>query len=685
MNTLESNVQYLKGVGPKKALKLKQLGIMTIEDLILNMPRGYEDRSKIALLKNGTNGEKQSFVIEIIGEPMVKRPRKGLSILQVPVRDSSAEGVIVWFNQNYLREKLVSGGKYLVYGKFSLNRFQMQILNPEIQIWKEDYKGSIFPIYSLTEGLSNKELVSITSQALKEYVSLLEFSVPDQYIKKRALPAKSEALLSLHFPENIDSSETARKALAYEELLLMQLGLFKLKEQGDYNSSGISFIMKEEFQSFIEKLSFELTNAQKKVLDEITNDMQSKKRMNRLLQGDVGSGKTIVGIAAMYLAVINGYQAAMMAPTELLSQQHYETVKEALKDYKISIELLTSSVTGKSRESLLENLKRGKVDILIGTHAVIQEMVEFLNLGLAITDEQHRFGVKQRLDLSGKGNSPDVLVMTATPIPRTLALILYGDMDISIIDELPPGRKQIESYAVGLDLEERIFAFVRKQVGEGRQAYIVCPLIDENVQLELVSAEGLYKRISTENFSDCKVGLLHGRMNQKEKDSVMREFKHGSIDILISTTVIEVGVNVPNANTMVVLNSERFGLAQLHQLRGRIGRGEYKSYCILVNRSNSLIARERMRILQSTSDGFVISELDLELRGPGDFFGTRQHGLPELKIANLIRDIDVLKQAQEDALEILAGDRFLASYENIRLKSEIARFLRRVNEEIILN
>ncbi|MDY0256970.1 ATP-dependent DNA helicase RecG [Gudongella oleilytica] len=685
MNKFDTQIQYLKGVGPKKASIFRKMGIMTLGDLLFHLPRAYEDRTKTIKIQEGVIGEKQSFVLEVTGSPTVSRPRRGLSILQVPVRDSTGEAVMVWFNQDYLKKTFSPGQVYIVYGKLSFNRYQVQIQNPDFKLWSPDHVGSVTPIYPLTDGISNNEMKKIVAQALSEINDDIKSVVPKTYSIKRKLPSKLDSLIGIHFPKNLNHAEISRRALAYEELLLLQIGLLWFKNKGGAELEGIKFKNVRGLEKFIIDLPYKLTAAQIRVIQEIISDMTSNKRMNRLVQGDVGSGKTVVSAAAMVLAVLNGYQATMMAPTEILADQHFETLKDLLKNMPIKIGLLKGSMSLKSRESILNQISNGEVDIVIGTHALIQDSVKFKRLGLAITDEQHRFGVRQRIDLSDKGDLPDMLIMTATPIPRTLALILYGDLDISIIDELPPGRKLIETYAVGSDMEDRIFSFIRKQIIEGRQAYVVCPLIEEQEKQDLLSAEKTYERLTSDIFPDFNIGLIHGRMGQAEKEASMRSFKTGEMDILVSTTVIEVGVNVPNANIMLILNAERFGLAQLHQLRGRIGRGKYKSYCILINDSSNSTARERMRILQSTSDGFKISEKDLELRGPGEFFGTKQHGLPQLKAANLLKDMDVLKTAQEDAIQIISQDPELLSEENALIKAYIQDIFRKLQEEIILN
>lgn len=686
MEKLSMSVQYVKGVGPKKYSRLKKLNIYTLLDLFYFIPRDYEDRTNFTALREASLGEKVSLDIEITGHPTIMRPRKNMSILKVPFKDRSGIGNLVWFNQDYLKDKFLIGEKLVVNGKINRIGSELQIVNPVFE--KESSKdkiGRILPIYPLTEGLTNNDIIKIIHNVLKENLDSLEDNLPMDLMQRYRLVGIKEAIRNIHFPKNKNEIIEAKRRLAFEELLTLQLGLFILKNKSYVQNDGIEFPKRNEVHDFIESLPFKLTNAQLKVFDEINFDMENNKQMNRLVQGDVGSGKTIVGVIAMYKAVVSGYQAAFMAPTEILASQHYESLVNFFSGYNIKCELLIGSISNKKKEAILRDLKEGNIDIIIGTHAIIQENVEFNRLGLCITDEQHRFGVKQRAILSQKGNNPDILVMTATPIPRTLALILYGDLDISIIDELPPGRKIIETYAVGTDMIDRINKFVEKQIIEGRQAYVVCPLIEESENLSIEAAEEIYLNMKDNIFKDFNVGLLHGKMNSKDKDSIMESFKNKDLDILVSTTVIEVGVNVPNANIMVIYNAERFGLAQLHQLRGRVGRGEYQSYCILINASNNPVARERMRIMQNSLDGFKISEKDLELRGPGEFFGTRQHGLPELKVANLIQDMEILKIAQKEASNILNLDPNLNNDKYIKIKHNIQTMFNKSLDLLIFN
>lgn len=524
--------------------------------------------------------------------------------------------------------------------------------------------------FNLTQNTLRK-IIENGLQKVQEEGGLQE-TLPEYIIKEYNLESLNKANYEIHFPKEFEDFTRARKRLVFEELLSTQLALLQLKNNNLTDKKGIIFDKNVKMSDLINTLPFNLTKAQLRVLQEIDENMESEKSMNRLLQGDVGSGKTIVAMISAYKAVKSGYQAAILAPTAILATQHLENFQKILNKFNIKCELLISGITKKKKEEILENLKNGDIDILIGTHAMIEENVEFNKLGLVVTDEQHRFGVKQRTKIVEKGYNPDVLVMSATPIPRTLALILYGDLDISIIDELPPNRKTIETFAVTKTMEERVNNFIKKQVDEGRQAYVVCPLVEENEEdNKLKSVLTLYEKYQKEVFPNYKVEYIHGKMRPKEKDDIMNRFKKGDIDILISTTVIEVGVDVPNASIMVIEDAERFGLAQLHQLRGRVGRGEYKSYCILKYNGKGQNTKERMKVMCETNDGFVISQKDLELRGSGDFFGTAQHGIPDFKIANLFTDIDILKLAQELAVSIVKKDAKLEKEENKLLQKTI--------------
>ena len=532
--------------------------------------------------------------------------------------------------------------------------------------------GKIIPIYPLTFSLTQNTLRKIIENGLQKVQEQggLQETLPQYILDEYKLKKINEATKNIHFPEEFEDFKKARKRLVFEELLSTQLALLQLKNNNLTDKKGIKFNQEIHMSDVINSLPFKLTKAQLRVLQEIDENMESDKSMNRLLQGDVGSGKTVVAIISAYKAVKSGYQAAILAPTAILATQHLTNFKKILDKFDIKCELLISGISKKKKEDILERLKNGEIDILIGTHAMLEENVEFKNLGLVVTDEQHRFGVKQRTKMAEKGQKPDVLVMSATPIPRTLALILYGDLDISIIDELPPNRKTIETFAVTKRMEERVNNFIKKQVDEGRQAYIVCPLVEESEEEDndLKAVVTLYETCKKEIFPNYRVEYIHGKMRPKEKDDIMNRFKNGEIDILISTTVIEVGVDVPNASIMVIEDAQRFGLAQLHQLRGRVGRGKYKSYCVLKYNGNGQNTKERMKVMCETNNGFVISQKDLELRGSGDFFGTMQHGIPDFKIANLFTDMDILKLAQEAAVSIEDKDRKLEKEENKLLK-----------------
>lgn len=668
MIDLYKDVKYIKGVGPNRVKLLNKIGIFTLKDLITYYPRTYEDRSKPKNLYECQEGE-EVFVRAIACSRLSDIRLRGRTMQKLLIRDETATAEVMWFNQSYLKNKFEQGKEYGFYGRVSKKYGKIELISPQFDEGNNTKNtGRIIPIYPLTYNLSQNNLRKIMENGIKEVYGNLEETLPNYLLDEYKLEKINKAVKDIHFPENFNDFNTARTRLVFEELLSVQLALLELKNRYMNEEKGIVFDKNVKISDVINSLPFKLTGAQRRVLEEIEGDMESDKTMNRLLQGDVGSGKTVVAMCAAYKAVKSGYQVAIMAPTAILANQHLENFKNILEKFDIKMELLISGITKKKKEEILQRLENGDIDIIIGTHALIEDNVKFKNLGLVVTDEQHRFGVKQRSKIASKGNNPDVLVMTATPIPRTLALILYGDLDISIIDELPPNRKKIDTFAVNKNMTDRVNTFIKKQIDEGRQAYIVCPLVEENEEMDLKSVEKLYETYKTEVFPEYKVEYIHGKLKQKEKDEIMDRFKKGEIDILISTTVIEVGVDVPNSNIMVIENAERFGLAQLHQLRGRVGRGEYKSYCILKYEGKGETVRKRMKVMCDTNDGFIISEKDLELRGSGDFFGTMQHGLPEFKIANLFEDMKILKLAQEAAIKILSKDPKLEDKENMLLK-----------------
>ncbi len=656
MVNLGKEVQYIKTVGPNRAKLLNKLNIYTLGDLITYFPREYEDRSKAKKICECTDGE-ETLIEAVVIARMTEIKTRRMTICKLMIRDETEICTAIWYNQTYLKNIFIPGKKYKFYGKISNKNGRIEIASPTFDAEGETKNtGKIIPIYPLTKNLSQNTLRKIIEVGMGEVYGKLNETLPDEILKRYKLLKNNEAIKKIHFPNELSEFKEARKRLVFEELLIMQLALLYLKSGYKNDKKGIQFNSEVKMEDMIELLPFKLTNAQLRVLEEINKDMESKKNMNRLLQGDVGSGKTAVSMITAYKAVKSGYQVALLAPTAILATQHLESFTEMFEQVGIKCGLLVSSLTSKKKKEVLEKLENGEIDVLIGTHAMIEDNVLFKNLGLVITDEQHRFGVKQRTKIVEKGQNPDVLVMSATPIPRTLGLILYGDLDISIIDELPPNRKKIETFAVRKNMEERVNGFIKKQIEEGRQAYIVCPLVEESEESDLKAVTTLVEKYKNEVFSDYRVECVYGKMKAKEKDAIMQEFKDGNIDILISTTVIEVGVNVPNASIMVVENAERFGLAQLHQLRGRVGRGEYKSYCILKYEGKGQNTIERMKIMTQTNDGFIIAEKDLQLRGTGDFFGTEQHGIPEFKIANLFEDLPILKQVQDLSMKILEED-----------------------------
>ena len=680
MIDLTQSVQYIKGVGPTKVKLLNNLGIYTLEDLITYYPRDYEDRGKPRKIEDLQDGEEALIKAIPASRFHVINVKRNMKICKLLVRDETGTMEIVWYNQQYLKDKFIGGKWYSFYGKVSKKTGTVTMNSPVFDSENESKNtGKIIPIYPLTYKLSQNVLRQIIENGLKMVNGQIEEIIPDNILREYKLIGVNEATNKIHFPKDFEEFKQARQRLAFEELLTMQLLLNNLKNKTIESHNGIQFDENVKMSDIINSLPFRLTKAQLRVLEEIDKDMESNKIMNRLLQGDVGSGKTIVAIISAYKAVKSGYQMAIMAPTSILATQHLQSFTQILEPFGIKCELLISNMTKKKKEEVIEKLEKGEIDVLVGTHSILEENIVFKNLGLVVTDEQHRFGVNQRSVISAKGKNVDTLVMTATPIPRTLGLILYGDLDISSIDELPPDRKKIETYAVTKGMEERINNFIKKQINEGRQCYIVCPLVEENEEINAKSVMEMVEIYKNQVFTEFRVEYMYGKMKQKEKDQIMQEFKDGKIDILISTTVIEVGVNVPNASIMVIQNAERFGLATLHQLRGRVGRGEYQSYCILKYQGHSNTILQRMKVMQDTNDGFVISEKDLELRGTGDFFGTKQHGLPEFKVANLFEDIDTLKQVQLVANKISNEDPNLEKKENQKLKEMInKRFIGRI-------
>lgn len=671
MVAIDDSIQYLKGVGPKRLKKYNSLEIYKIRDLLEYYPRTYDDQSNLKLLYNTENNEKATFDVLVLGLLEVKRIRKNLNITTFLIEDESGKGIMSFFNSPYIKDNIKANTRYLVSGKVTKFRGQVQITNPQFEKKTENNNvGTIFPIYSLKKGITNNEIIKLTNQVINN--NYYKEPLPQNLIEKYRLMEKNEAVRNIHRPQSKKHYLLARNRLVFEEFLIFQLAIFRLKKD-DKISKGVPIEINKEIYRFIEDLPFKLTDGQNKVLDEIFKDMTSDTRMNRLLQGDVGSGKTIVAIIAMYLSYINGYQSTIMAPTEILARQHLESFRSLLEPLGVKVELLVGSTTKKNKERILEGIKNGSIDILIGTHALIEENVEFRNLGLNVTDEQHRFGVRQRESLNTKEKKAHTLVMTATPIPRTLSLILYGDLSISTIDTMPPNRKQIDTIAINNSMLDRAIGFVQEEVKKGRQAYIICPLIEESEVFDLNSAEEVHKDLKLDYFKDFQIELLHGKMNAKEKNEVMERFEKNETKIIVSTTVIEVGVNVPNASIILIYNSERFGLAQLHQLRGRVGRGEHQSYCILYNESKSEISWQRMKVMTDSTDGFYIANKDLELRGSGDIFGTKQSGMMDFKLADVSRDINILKYAQQEALNILNEDENLSKNEHLELKDAIIK------------
>ncbi len=672
---LNTEIKYLKGVGEKRARLLEKLGVLNVSALLRFYPRAYEDWSKITSIAQTPFGELCCVKAIIDRRPSAHLVRKGLTIYKAEATDGESLLHITIFNNKYTAEKLKEGEEFLFFGKIGGNFYSREMLSPEIE--RAEGKERIRPIYPQTEGLSSRVIEGLVDKAFELSGDKIIEPLPVKLRESYCLPGIRDALMNIHFPGNPDLLAQARRRLIFEELLILQLGLLRLK--GRSKTSAGASLEKDYTGEFYSLLPFSPTSAQRRSVSEAIKDMTKPFPMNRLLQGDVGSGKTAVAAALIYSTVKNSFQCALMAPTEILAQQHFRTLAKLFESTDVTVDLLTGSTPASLKKNIKARLREGTLHLVIGTHALIQKDVDFKHLGLVVTDEQHRFGVIQRSALGDKGVNPHLLVMSATPIPRTLALIIYGDLDISVLDELPPGRQKIATYAVGSDKRERVYNYIKKHLDEGKQGYIVCPLVEAG-ETELAAATEFFQKLSTASFAGYKVGLLHGQLKPKEKERVMSSFISGETQLLVSTTVIEVGVDVPNAVIMVIENAERFGLSQLHQLRGRIGRSEYKSTCILISDAQNTEAKRRLEVMSNTTDGFRIADEDLKLRGPGDFFGARQHGLPELKIADMMTDTDLLRETQAAAREITSTDRDLAMPENKGLKTAVAELFGCISE-----
>ncbi len=687
MGYLDISIQTIKGIGPTKAKLFKKLGLNTIEDLLEYYPKAYKDKSEITKIRDLQPEGSYTVKVRTAGKAQEVRTKNRLIITKLSVFDDTGRLNAVWFNNRFIKNTFNEGEEILMHGKVKRIGKDLVIETPEYErVTGGDSVNlmRIAPYYSLTEGLTQKDIRKAVYAALQHINEKLADVFPEELRKKYGLAEINFCINNIHFPESQDTLGLARRRLIFEEFFMLQSGLIHIKKINNEGKKGICFDKTVDIQGFIDKLPFKLTSAQKRVFEEISKDMESPNIMNRLVQGDVGSGKTAIAALALFKCVQNGYQGVMMAPTEILAEQHMCTLEQLFEDTGMAIGLLKGSMTPKEKEKVLKEVQEGKIDIVVGTHALIQNNVSFNKLGLVITDEQHRFGVRQRALLSAKGENPDMLVMTATPIPRTLSLIVYGDLDVSIIDEMPPGRKKIETYFIDSTKKERLMNFVKKGLDAGRQAYFVCPLVEESEKLELNSAVEYSEEIKEKYFKNYKVGLLHGKMKADEKNEVMERFRERDVHILVSTTVIEVGVNIPNATFMVIEDADRFGMAQLHQLRGRVGRGEHQSYCILISDTKNEAALERLKYMTKTENGFEVAEKDLEFRGSGEILGQRQHGLPGFKLADIFRDVKLLKLSK-DAVEYIHENDKLSNEEYKRMKAILDSRFQKILDEITLN
>lgn len=670
----------IKGIGEKKIALLNKLGIFTVNNLLEYFPYSYIDTTKFKKISEITEEGSYSYRLKIISL-MENRKKRNIRVTKFLAMDEEMNYcTIVYFNNIFVSKNLKINNVYEMYGRAKLLGKNVEIQSPTMQN-KANIIGSIIPQYHLCKGISNLDIVKIIQNLLKKN-SYFEEKIPSNILNELNLESYDNAIRNIHFPKDNEGFIRAKRRLVFDEIFYFQLSMKKIKRN---NEDAIKFEIKDETFDFIKSLSFKLTNSQNKVLDDIFRDMTSDKQMNRLVQGDVGCGKTIISFVAMFNVIKNGFQSVLMAPTEILARQHYESAKKLFFKYNIKVELLVGSLKESEKKVIREKIENGEVDIIIGTHAVFQEKVVYKNLGFVITDEQHRFGVKQRLLLSKKSKNPDILVMSATPIPRTVGLVMFCDLDISTIDELPSGRGKVKTYFVDENYEERYMNFIKKHISEGRQAYIVCPLVDESDTLELQSVINLYERLKERYFQNIEIEFIHGKIKPVDKDKIMKNFENGKIKVLVATTVIEVGINVPNSNIMVIYNAERFGLSQLHQLRGRIGRGNYESFCILVSNNKSINVKKRMDIMCSSNDGFYISEQDFLLRGYGDILGYRQSGEARFKILNIQKDYELLKSAIKYVDEILKHDFNFDKEENQVVKRNVDEFIQNLSNNIIMN
>lgn len=674
---LQQPVQYVRGVGPRLAQAFARLGIRTVEDLLYHVPRRYEDRSHFATLYGAAHDSFATFRVKVVRlrEPQLRSPKK---LTEVYVTDGTAVAVAKFWGRRHLDKVLSPGTEIVLWGRVRRERGQIEVESPEFERASEEdetlHTGRVVPVHPATEQLSPRLVRRAVHAALEAFAQRVPELLPEHVRARYGLLPVREALWRVHFPDTVEEGDRARRTLAFAEFLELELALL-LRRRAVATATKPHRYREDGglLEAFLKSLPFQLTGAQRRVIEQIRRELYSPHPMNRLLQGDVGSGKTVVAAAAVVVCAGGGHQAAVMAPTEILAEQHYLTFRRFLEPVGVRVVLLTGGMRRSEREAVLAEVARGEADLVVGTHALLQEDVVFDRLALVVVDEQHKFGVAQRAALRAKGHEPDVLVMTATPIPRTLALTLYGDLDVSVLDELPPGRQPVRTYHRFPDRRDRVCEFVRQQVQAGGQAYVVCPLVEESERVDASAAVELHERMRTQVFPDLRLGLLHGRMPVAEKDAVMEAFRRGEIQVLVATPVIEVGVDVPNATVMVVEDADRFGLAQLHQLRGRVGRSSHRSYCILISALPTEEARRRIEALVETNDGFRIAQVDLELRGPGEFFGTRQHGLPEFRVADPIGDVALLERAREAAERILEEDPQLERPEYRVLRERLLR------------